>query len=120
MNRQSIVPTNRKLIAAALGAAVLFGMTSTSAFAQSQCLAGVAGFKAGQKGIYVKHAPMGPHSVVVQATNTAGYSSTGDATYFNVLKIKSDNFQVQHKRTVDGVPIALDVGIPLNWIACTR
>lgn len=40
----------------------------------------------------------GPNTnVFVQQANTAGYSTTSDCTYFNVLKVTATDFQVQHK-----------------------
>ncbi len=110
----------QKVFTAAFAATIILGLTSSATLAQSQCMAGVAPFKAGQKGISINHATMKPYTVVVQATNTAGYSPTSAATYFNVLKIKKDRFQVQHKRTDDGVPVALDYNVSLGWIACTK
>lgn len=82
--------------------------------------AGVAPFYAGQAGIYITlptPMPNGNYAVTVQATNTGGYSPTTECTYFNVLKKTATNFQVQHKTCIDGVPIALDKNVPLNWIA---
>jgi len=61
--------------------------------------------------------PTANYSVVVQPTNTAGYSPIPNCTYFNVLKKTTTNFQVQHKRCDDGVPVKLDVNVSLDWIA---
>jgi hypothetical protein len=49
----------------------------------------------------------GPYTVVVQATNTAGYSPSSECTYFNVLKETPTKFEVQHKTFKDGKPLAL-------------
>jgi hypothetical protein len=67
---------------------------------------GSVGWLAGQAGITVPLSPpvTGLYTVVVQATNTAGYSPTKDATYFNVLKETLTDFQVQHKTCNGGVP----------------
>jgi|GEM_PF-6082541 len=105
---------------AALGfTAISMAFSAPVAHAQGTCIAGVAPFKVGQKGILIKHQALGKNMVIVQPTNTAGYSPMSNSTYFNVLKIRSDNFQVQHKRTDDGTPIALDFNVSLGWIACT-
>ncbi len=58
--------------------------------------------------------------VIVQPTNTAGYSTTYKCTYFNPLKKRVDGFEVQHKQFDDGVPVPLDVGVYLDWIAVSR
>jgi hypothetical protein len=81
--------------------------------------AGTIGFKSGSAGITVSLKKPMPqkYSVSVQPTNTSGYSPTKEATYFNVLKKTSTDFQVQHKRCEDGVPVALDRNISLDWIA---
>lgn len=47
---------------------------------------GTAGFAAGQTGIAIRFSTPMPdtaYSIVVQATNTAGYSGTDRATYLN-------------------------------------
>ena len=86
------------------------------------CKAGIAAFGVGQAGIYVNYAvpwPAGAKYVVaVQPTNTAGYSPTSVCTYFNVLKKTNLKFEVQHKRCDNGTPLALDVAVSLDWIAC--
>ncbi len=82
--------------------------------------AGTAPFTAGSAGIVVTFSvpmPTDKYSVVVQPTNTAGYSPISQCTYFNVLKKTTTNFQVQHKRCDDGTPINLDVNVSLDWIA---
>jgi hypothetical protein len=60
------------------------------------------------------------YSVVVQPTNTAGYSQTTVCTYFNVLNKAAGQFLVQHKRCDNGLPVPLKVPISLDWIACPR
>ena len=86
------------------------------------CKAGTAAFAVGQAGIYVNYAVPWrtgtKYSVAVQPTNTAGYSSTTVCTYFNVLKKTDTQFQVQHKRCDNGVPVPLDTAVSLDWIAC--
>ena len=86
------------------------------------CKAGTAAFPIGSAGIFVNYPVPWPatvtYSLVVQATNTAGYSGTTACTYFNVLKKTPTQFQVQHKRCDNGVPVPLVVGVSLDWIAC--
>lgn len=82
--------------------------------------AGTAPFTAGSAGIVVTFSvpmPTAKYSVVVQPTNTAGYSPISQCTYFNVLKKTTTNFQVQHKRCDNGAPVNLDVNVSLDWIA---
>ena len=81
--------------------------------------AGTASFPAGQDGINITFSsplPNTNYAVVVQPTNTAGYSPTSDCTYFNPLHKRVDGFEVQHKRCDDGVPVALDINVSLDWI----
>ena len=86
------------------------------------CKAGTAAFAVGQAGIFVNYPIPWPatvrYSVAVQPTNTAGYSPTTVCTYFNVLKKTATQFQVQHKRCDNGVPVALDTAVSLDWVAC--
>lgn len=83
--------------------------------------AGIASFPAGEAGININF-PFGfkivgaNYAVVVQPTNTAGYSPVSECTYFNPLHKRDDGFEVQHKTCLDGTPEALDVGVSLNWI----
>ena len=57
-----------------------------------------------------------PYVVVMgEASNAAGYSGTTDATWFNVLKKVQTQFQVQHKRSSDGLPLVLTGDVQLNW-----
>lgn len=107
-----------RVVAAAFVAMMFVGMPLGEAQA-GKCRAGVVKFPSGKKGIYVNHPNFKlPHSVVVQPTNTAGYSTISACTYFNVLKHKTTQFQVQHKRCDNGLPIATDVNISLYWIMC--
>jgi hypothetical protein len=115
---------SRKLfvIAASLVVIILLAISLTSAQAQQVVgyRAGTAAFTSGSAGIVVTFSapmPTDKYSVVVQPTNTAGYSPISNCTYFNVLKKTTTNFQVQHKRCDDGVPVKLDVNISLDWIA---
>ncbi len=81
--------------------------------------AGTAAFAIGKDGINITFSspmPSTRYSVVVQATNTAGYSPTSVCTYFNPLHKRVDGFEVQHKRCDNGVPVKLDVGVSLDWI----
>jgi len=57
------------------------------------------------------------YAVSVQPRDTAGYSPISFCTYFNPLHKRVDGFEVQHKRCDDGVPVQLDVGVSLDWIA---
>ena len=86
------------------------------------CKAGTAPWAVGQAGIYVNYTVPWPagakYSVTVQPTNTAGYSTLTACTYFNVLKKTDTKFEVQHKRCDNGVPVAVDTTISLDWIAC--
>lgn len=84
--------------------------------------AGSAAFPAGKDGITVTLTPTvdQPYTVIVQPTNTAGYSSTTEATFFNVLKETPTKFEVQHKTTKDGTPLKLDVNVTLKWILVTQ
>jgi hypothetical protein len=83
---------------------------------------GSVGFQAGQAGITVPLSPpaTGAYTVVVQATNTAGYSPTSECTYFNVLKETLTEFEVQHKTTKDGTPVNLHANVTLKWILVTH
>jgi hypothetical protein len=112
--------SKRKTVVAICATAAIIGLTSLSATAATNCKAGVAPFLSGQKGIVINHSGMDNYVAVVQATNTAGYSSQSTPTYFNVLKLKPTNFQVQHKRTDNGTPIALDTNVSLAWIICQK
>jgi hypothetical protein len=71
--------------------------------------AGSVAWAIGQAGVTVPLSPAvtGPYTVVVQATNTAGYSPSSECTYFNVLKETPTKFEVQHKTFKDGKPLAL-------------
>jgi hypothetical protein len=114
---------NRLHFVAVLVAVVLL---AGLAEAQAQVVdhrAGTAPFSAGQAGIFITFAvpfPNANYSVSVQQTNTAGYSPTTVCTYFNVLHKTANGFDVQHKRCDDGVPVALDVGVSLDWIAINK
>ena len=84
--------------------------------------AGLVPWKKGEAGVTVKFFPPmsnANYSVSVQQANTAGYSPTSECTYFNVLKLESDNFQIQHKRCKDGEPVPVDDTISMLWIIVT-
>jgi hypothetical protein len=108
----------------AIAFAVILALAFSVAPAQAQQVvgyrAGTAPFTAGSAGIVITFSvpmPTAKYSVVVQPTNTAGYSPIAQCTYFNVLKKTTTNFQVQHKRCDDGTPVNLDVNVSLDWIA---
>lgn len=118
MSTQIICKLTSRGVVAAFAAMMFLGLALGEAQA-GECRAGVVSFPSGKKGIYVNHDTFTrPHSVVVQPTNTAGYSTISECTYFNVLKHTDTQFQVQHKRCDNGVPIATDVNISLYWIMC--
>ena len=80
---------------------------------------GIKAFPSGSDGINIVFSspmPSTNYAVVVQPTNTAGYSPTSVCTYFNPLHKRLDGFEVQHKRCDNGVPVKLDVNVSLNWI----
>ena len=116
----------KKLLTPALAVVALaaFALVSASP-ASSQPFgvkyrAGTDSFPIGSDGINITFAsPLQSidYAVVVQQTNTAGYSPTNECTYFNPLHKRVDGFEVQHKRCDDGTPVQLDVGVSLDWIA---
>ncbi len=109
-------------LAAIVTVALLAGHTAAQAQTGTY-RAGTSAFNAGQAGIFVTFTtplPSANYSVSVQATNTGGYSPTADCTYFNVLHKTANGFDVQHKRCNDGVPLALTVGVSLDWIAIVK
>jgi hypothetical protein len=100
--------------------ALPLGGNGTTGFYQQQINAGTADFAPGQEGISIKFKTPMPdtfYAVVVQPTNTAGYSGTSDDTYFNPLHKTTDGFEVQFKRCQDGVPVPIAVDVSLDWIA---
>jgi len=117
---------SRKALAGIAAIAILFTIALSTVGGAApppppQTLGGIAAFSPGQAGININFPPGvkiagAKYVVVVQETNTAGYSTTSDCTYFNPLHKRDDGFEVQHKRCDDGVPVALDVGVSLNWI----
>ena len=98
---------------------ILLASTGTRA---AELRAGFVGWPVGQAGLTINLSPAvtGPYTVVVQPTNTAGYSPSSDCTYFNVLKETATKFEVQHKTCKDGTPLALDTGVTLKWILITH
>jgi hypothetical protein len=85
--------------------------------------AGSVPWPIGSDGVVVKISPPmtnAGYSAVVQPTNTAGYSTIADCTYFNVLHLTPTQFEVQHKTCKDGTPVKVDTGITLNWIIVTQ
>ncbi len=82
--------------------------------------AGTAGFAAGQQATNITFsAPLLStlYAVSIQPTDTAGFSSISECTYFNALKKRTDGFAVQHKRCSDGAPVPLVGNVSLDWIA---
>ncbi|MEK6410878.1 MAG: hypothetical protein AABN34_28470 [Acidobacteriota bacterium] len=118
---------SRKALAGVVAIAILFTVALSTVGGTAPppppllSIGGIAGFAAGQAGININF-PAGikiagaKYAVVVQETNTAGYSTTSDCTYFNPLHKRDDGFEVQHKRCDNGVPVPLDVNVSLNWI----
>lgn len=115
----------KKILTAAVvlvALATIAGWTLTQNAAAQQQLqyrAGIAGFLPGQDGINITFStpmPSTKYAVVVQATNTAGYSTTSVCTYFNPLHKRADGFEVQHKKCDDGTPVKLDTSVSLNYI----
>ena len=106
-----------------LSAALLLGAAANvfpAAAQAAETRAGVFGWAQPTMGVFINFStpmPNADYAVVVQQVNTAGYSTTKDCTYFNVLKLTTTGFQVQHKRCDDGTPVPTDVNITLQWIA---
>jgi len=114
----------KKLLPLAL-ALVSLAVTAGPTFGQTvEYRAGTAVFASGKDGINIifTNGPMPnlKYSVVVQATNTAGYSPISVCTYFNPLHKRLDGFEVQHKRCDDGVPVKLDTNVSLDYIAIAK
>ncbi len=112
----------RKLSIFAVALPFVAALAATGSANAAEIRAGVSSFAIGQAGIYV---PLSPavdeaYSVVVQPSNTAGYSTTGECTYFNVLKSTPTEFQIQHKTCKDGTPIPVDVSVTINWVLMSR
>src|SRR3954471_2770894 len=109
--------SSRKLFAIAASLVVIILLAISLALAQAQQ---VVGYRAGTKnfpgapppggsdGISITFSapmPTNKYSVVVQPTNTAGYSPIPTCTYFNVLHKTTAGFEVQHKRCDNGDPV---------------
>jgi hypothetical protein len=122
MDTQSVVTRFSLALALTMSVAAVAAAQGTNP--PGLCKAGITGFAVGQAGITVNFPVAWPANVVyamsVQPTNTSGYSPTTVCTYFNVLNKTATSFQVQHKRCDNGVPVALDAAITLDWIACPR
>ena len=107
---------------AIMALATVAGLTFTrnaTAQPQLQYRTGIVGFPPGKDGINITFStpmPSTSYAVVVQATNTAGYSTTSVCTYFNPLHKRNDGFEVQHKRCDDGTGAKLDTSVSLNYI----
>lgn len=116
----------KKLLTSAFALAALvtvvvltFGRNAAAQQPLQHYRAGTAAFAIGQDGINITFSSPMPdtkYAVVVQATNTAGYSGTSVCTYFNPLHKRTDGFEVQHKRCDNGVPVKLAAGVSLDWI----
>ncbi len=106
------------LAALATVAGFTFGRNATAP-STLENRAGIASFLPGNDGINITFStpmPNTKYAVVVQATNTAGYSTTSVCTFFNPLHKRADGFEVQHKRCDDGAPVKLDTSVSLNYI----
>jgi hypothetical protein len=110
-----------KTLSLLAGVLVMIAMVATAVPA-AELRAGAVGWTAGQAGITVPLTPAvsAPYTVVVQQTNTAGYSPSAECTYFNVLKETSSKFEVQHKTCKDGTPQPLDGNVTLKWVLITH
>jgi len=109
-------------VALTLTAGLTYGQAA-AALSLGQYRAGTAVFASGRDGINITFSSPMPnlnYSVVVQATNTAGYSPASVCTYFNPLHKRLDGFEVQHKRCDDGVPVKLDTNVSLDYIAIAK
>jgi hypothetical protein len=118
MKTASAMHKSITLSAALLLAAV--AVFPAAAQAGPQTRAGVVGWVKPSMGVFVRFSTPMPdtkYAAVVQQTNTAGYSTTKDCTYFNVLHLTVNGFDVQHKRCDDGTPVPTDENITLEWIA---
>ena len=104
-------------------AAMMLAAAPAIAEAAPQTKAGLVGWVAPAMGLTVHFATPMPdtnYAAVVQPTNTGGYSTTKDCTYFNVLHLTVNGFDVQHKRCDDGTPVATDTNVTLEWIAVSH
>jgi len=107
------------LVALATVVGLTFGRNATAPPPPQNYRAGIVGFPIGKDGINIIFStpmPSTNYAVVVQQTNTAGYSPTSVCTYFNPLHKRTDGFEVQHKRCDDGAGVKLDTGVTLNYI----
>lgn len=120
----------KKLLTSALALVVLatvvgltFGRNATAQPQLVEYRAGTAAFPIGSAGIPITFStpmPSTNYSVVVQQTNTAGYSPTTVCTYFNPLHKTTSGFDVQHKRCDNGQPVPLDTGVSLDYIVIEK
>lgn len=111
------------LVALATVVGLTFGRNATPPTPLQQPLqhyrSGTAAFAVGRDGINITFSspmPSTGYAVVVQETNTAGYSPTSVCTYFNPLHKRTDGFEVQHKRCDNGAGVQLDVSVSLDWV----
>lgn len=112
------------LVALATVAGLTFGRNATAQPQLVEYRAGTAAFPIGSAGINITFSTQMPstkYAVVVQATNTAGYSSLPTVcTYFNPLHKTLVGFDVQHKRCDTGQPVPLDTGVSLDYIVIEK
>lgn len=107
------------VLALAAAIAIPFALSASAQQPLQNYRAGTAAFTAGKAGINITFSsplPSTRYAVIVQPTNTAGYSTTTVCTYFNPLHKRVDGFEVQHKRCDDGVPVQLDTNVSLDWV----
>jgi hypothetical protein len=107
------------LIALATVAGLTFGRNATAPPPLMNYKAGTAVFPIGRDGININFStpmPSTKYAVVVQATNTAGYSTTSVCTYFNPLHKRTDGFEVQHKTCDNGAGVKLDTAVSLDYV----
>jgi hypothetical protein len=120
---KKLLPLALALVGLAITAGSTYGQ-AVSALPIVQYRAGTAVFASGKDGINITFTngsmPSLNYSVVVQATNTAGYSPTSVCTYFNPLHKRLDGFEVQHKRCDNGVPVKLDTNVSLDYIVIAK
>lgn len=107
------------LVGLATVAGLTFGRSATAPPPLQNYRAGTVGFPINRDGININFStpmPSTRYAVVVQATNTAGYSTTSVCTYFNPLHKRTDGFEVQHKTCDNGAGVKLDTAVSLDYI----
>jgi len=117
--KKLLLPLALVLVSLATVAGLTFGRNATAAPPLLNYKAGTAVFPVGRDGININFSspmPSTRYSVVVQATNTAGYSTTSGCTYFNPLHKRTDGFEVQHKTCDNGAGVRLDTVVSLDYV----